>query len=187
MKKLLKIFASLLFSCVGVWIALNHTQAGPLTLQLAAQKNDTMIAKTVLFVGADPSEEVQDGMTALHVAGFLGADKVIPLYIRNGAPINKQDKEGRTALHLAAYAGNTSSVAALMDGGADEKVRETTNGMTPLHLAAVQGHAEAVQMLLDKGAFPSPLSKTGLTPLFIARQENKTAVVDVLRQNGARK
>ena len=187
MKKLMKLFGSLIVMYIGLWIALSHTQAGPLTLQLAAQKNDTLIANTVLFIGADPAEEVQDGMTALHVAGFLGADRVIPLFIKKGAPVDKTDKDGRTALHLAAYAGQTLAVAALMDGGANARVKEITNGMTPLHLAAVQGHAETAQMLLDKGASVSPSDKNGNTPLAIARHESKVEVVDVLRKHGARR
>jgi ankyrin repeat protein len=144
------------------------------------------LTRVFIALGANPKETGQDGMSALHFAGYLGADQVILLLIEKGAPLNLQDKEGRTALHLSAYAGNVSSVAALMDHQADPEIIESAGEMTALRLAVAQKHSETVQVLLEKGANASPEEKNGYTPLFIAEHENLGDIVALLEKHDAR-
>jgi len=187
MKKLYKYIGFLIFLYIAAWFTLSKTEAGVLTLQIGAKQNSTFLTNVFMALGADPKATgSKDGMSALHVAGFLGADQVIPLLIKKGAPINLQDKEGRTALHLAAYAGQVSSVAALMEHKADPEVQENAGQMTALHLAVSQKHSEVVQVLLEKGANASPEEKNGYTPLFIAENENLDDIMDILEKHNAR-
>ena len=185
MKKFSKFFGLLIGLYIVVWFTLSGTEAGVLTLQVAAQQNSPFLTRVFTALGANPEEVGQDGMSALHFAGYLGADQVIPLLVEKGAQINLHDKEGRTALHLAAYAGQTSAVAALMDQKADPEVKESTGGMTALHLAVAQKHSETVQVLLEKGAQPSPEEKNGYTPLFIAQNEDLGDIVELLAKHNA--
>jgi ankyrin repeat protein len=186
MKKLPKIFGILIGLYIVIWITLANTQAGVLTLQIAAQQNSKFLTGVFTALGADPDEVGEDGMSALHFAGYLGADQVIPLLVAKGTPINLRDKEGRTALHIAAYAGQASAVAALMDQRADPEIQENAGKMTALHLAVAQKHSETVQVLLEKGAQPSPEEKSGYTPLFIAENENLDDIVELLKKHDAR-
>jgi ankyrin repeat protein len=185
MKKFYKYLAILLVLYIGIWFTLSGSEAGVLTLQVAAKQNSPFLTRMFTVLGADPKETDKNGMSALHVAGFLGADQVISLLIEKGTPINVRDKEGRTALHLAAYAGHAASVAALMDHQADPEVEESAGEMTALHLAVAQKHSETVRVLLEKGAHPSPEEKNGYTPLFIAEHEELGDIVEILENHDA--
>jgi ankyrin repeat protein len=186
MKKFLKFFALLSGLYIVVWFTLSGSEAGVLTLQIGVKQNSPFLTRVFIALGANPKDIGQDGMSALHFAGYLGADQVIPLLVGKGTPINLRDKEGRTALHLASYAGKVSSVAALMDHQADPEIQESTGGMTALHLAVAQKHTETVRVLLEKGANPSPEEKNGYTPLFIAENENLDDIVELLEKHDAR-
>jgi ankyrin repeat protein len=186
MKKFTKFLAILVVLYIGIWFTLSGTEAGVLTLQIAAKQNSPFLTRVFIALGSNPKEKGQDGMSALHFAGYLGADQVIPLLVEKGAPINLRDKEGRTALHLAAYAGQASAVGALLDQKADPEIKENTGGMTALHLAVAQKHSKTVQVLLGKGAHPSPTEKNGYTPLFIADNEGLDDIVELLEQHDAR-
>jgi ankyrin repeat protein len=186
MKKFLKPLAILVGLYIVVSFTLSGTEAGVLTLQIGVKQNSTFLTRVFIALGANPKATGQDGMSALHFAGYLGADQVIPLLIEKGAPLNLQDKEGRTALHLAAYAGQIPSVSALMEHQADPEIKENVGGMTALHLAVSQKHSETVRVLLEKGANASPEEKNGYTPLFIAEHENLDDIVAILEKHDAR-
>jgi len=165
---------------------LSGTEAGVLTLQIAVKQNSPFLGRVFLFMGANPKARGQEGMSALHFAGFLGADELIPVLIEKGANVNEQDNEGRTALHLAAYEGKDSTVALLMEYKADPEVREFQGGLTALHLAVSRKKAAVVRVLLEKGADPSPKEKNGYTPRFIAEQEDQDDIVAILKEYRAR-
>ena len=186
MKKFSKILGILVGLYIVIWFTLSGTEAGVLTLQIAVKQNSSLLTRVFVMLGAKPEAAGQGGMSALHFAGFLGADQVIPLLVEKGAPINLRDNDGRTALHLAAYAGQTSAVAALMGQKADPEVQENTGKMTALHFAVAQKKSETVQALLEKGAQPSPEEKNGYTPLFIAENENLDDIVALLEKYDAR-
>lgn len=186
MKKFLKRFAILIVLYMATWFTLSGTEAGVLTLQIGAKQNSFFLTRVFIGLGANPKETGQDGMSALHFAGYLGADRVIPLLIKKGAPVDLQDKEGRTALHLAAHTGQAYAVAALLDHKANTEIAETKGGMTALHLAVAQKHASVVQALLEKGADPSPKEKNGYTPLFIAQNEGLKEIAGILKKYKAR-
>lgn len=186
MKKIVKPLALLVGLYIVVSLTLSGTQAGLLTLQIGVKQNSLFLTRLFVALGANPRKTGQDGMSALHFAGYLGADQAITLLIEKGAPLNLQDKEGRTALHLAAYAGQTPAVSALMEHQADAEIKENEGGMTALHLAVSQKHSETVRVLLEKGAHASPEEKNGYTPLFIAEQENLDDIIALLEKYNAR-
>lgn len=182
MKAFPKLFALFTVLYLAIWFTLSGTEAGFRALQIGVQQNSVLLTRVFMALGANPKDIGQDGMSVLHVAGFLGADRVIPLLIKKGAPVNLQDKDGRTALHLAAYAGNASAASALMDHQANPEIKESKGEMMALHLAVIQKHAATVQVLLEKGAQPSPEEKNSYTPLFIAEKEGLADIVAILEK-----
>jgi len=184
-KKILKTLALVGLGYVAINIALANTQAGGLLLQVAAQKNSGTLTKLFVFLGANVDDKNAEGLTALHVAGFLGAEQAIDVLVLKGATVNATDKDNRTPLHLAAYEGRTDAVKSLLRHGANIEARENANGMTAIHLAAVKGSTDVVQALIDNNADVNALANNDVTPLLIANQEKKIAVADLLENNGA--
>lgn len=172
-------------SYAAIYIALSNSQAGGLLLQLAAQKNNGALTSFFVLLGADVNDKNAEGLTALHVAAFLGADRAIDVLISEGAEVNELDKDNRTPLHLAAYEGRAKAVEILLRRGANIEAREKTNGMTALHLATVKGAADTVKVLIDNKADVNALTSKDVTPLLIANHENHAAVADLLTNNGA--
>ena len=60
---------------------------------------------------------------------------------------------------------------------------EFGEGYRPIHYAAYAGHHEVVALLLNNGARPGEKNEAGCTPLFLAAQQGKAAVVETLRRN----
>lgn len=73
---------------------------------------------------------------------------------------------GLSALHLAVRDGQASSVAALLEAGAD--IDQPTDGdrTTPLLMATINGHFDLAMMLLERGADPNLTSDANATPLY---------------------
>lgn len=180
MKKIVKPLVVMIIAYVGAWIMLSKTEAGPLTLQLAAQQNNAMMGKAFLALGADPARPINEGMNSLHVAAFVGGDQVVPQFLDGGTPVNAQDDQGRTALHLAAYAGKAEVVRILIERGAELETQESTGGMTALHLAVVEKHREVVRVLIEKGANAYAADNNGVTPRQIAEYEKQSDLVTLL-------
>jgi ankyrin repeat protein len=185
-KKFFKILVVLGISYAAIYIAFSNSQAGGLVLQLAAKKNSEALINLCVLLGADVNEKNTEGLTALHVAGYLGSEHSINALIAKGADINERDNENRTALHLAAYEGKFKAVESLLRHGAHKEIVEKTNGMTALHLAVVKGAEDVVRIFIENNANINAQSKDGVTPLLIARHEKKTAIANLLEENGAR-
>jgi len=185
MKGFTKFFVVFTVLYLVIWFTLSGTEAGILTLQIGVKQNSSFLTRVFIALGAKPKDTGQEGMTALHVAGYLGADQVIPLLIEKGAPINLPDAQGRTTLHLAAYQGNVSTVSLLMDHKANPEIKDTANEMTALHYAVTQKHSDTVKVLLEKGANPNPEEINTYTPLFIAEQEGLDDIVAILKEHNA--
>jgi ankyrin repeat protein len=73
---------------------------------------------------------------------------------------------GLAALHLAVREGHASTVAALLDAGADIDHRSAGDGTTPLLMATINGRFDLAMMLLERGADPSLTSDANATPLY---------------------
>ena len=77
MKKFLKPFGVLVGLYIVVSLTLSGAEAGILTLQIGIKQNSMFLTRVFIALGANPKETGQDGMSALHFAGYLGAEEVM--------------------------------------------------------------------------------------------------------------
>ena len=79
------------------------------------------------------------------------AEVVRTLLLAGANPNVAERATGSFPLHPAVKEGHVTTVAALIDGGADVNVVEV-DGQTPLYIAAEEGSGEIVRLLVAAGA-----------------------------------
>lgn len=89
-------------------------------------------------------------------------------------------------LQVAANKNRLEIVKLFVDAGAELNYKHPITKMTALSLAAYNGHAEVVKYLLSKGANPNINLRGNVSIMRILRDEGKTEMFDLLKQNGAK-
>jgi len=117
----------------------------------------------------------------MHTAKLGEAQRLIEL-LKEGADVNAVDPSGFTAL-VYASGGNSEAVSILLNAGARVN---TSAGGEALITAAASGKSVNLQLLLKAGADPNYRDKDGATALSVARESHLDAVIQQLRQAGAR-
>ena len=158
---------------------------GETPLHRAANRGDAAVVAALLGAGAPAGARNNLGFTPLHGAAIRGHAAVVAALLGAGAATGAKSKNGFTPLHMAAQEGDAAVVAALLGAGAAAGASNNI-GETPLHLAAVKGHAAVVAALLGAGAAVGAKNNNGDTPLKLAERYRRTAVAELLRQQGAR-
>lgn len=87
---------------------------------------------------------------------------MVEKFLSVNATTSHQNNVGDTALHWACYRGDETSVAALLQHGADFEIRGDI-GNRPLHLAATSGNTKVVFTLVVAGARVNSLNDYGKT------------------------
>lgn len=90
-----------------------------------------------------------------------------------------------TPLHHAVFYRQDAIVQELLMRNADVGATNR-GGLTPLHDCVNRGTIEAAVMLLDRGGSLMARNTEGQTPLAYALDKNRTDMVDLLRQRGAK-
>ena len=151
------------------------------------------VVKVLLAAGANPSETLGDGTSALVLATTNARYELGALLLDEGADVNA-DKQGWTALHQVAWtrrpnihktpaaipSGNMDSltfVKVLVEHGANPNARETKEprdgnlgklrriGATPYLLAAKSADTELMRCLVVNGADATLMTAEKVTPL----------------------
>ena len=155
-------------------------QSGCGSFHIAAWSSITT-TKLLLSHGADIAARDEQGHTPLHQARRNAAE----LLLDSGSDVNARNVHGETRLHLVAGGGKRESIEQLLAHGADVNVL-TRFGQAPLHVAAANGNLVAADLLLAHGADINGGSSGHIPPLGLAVKLNKTAMVEVFRQHGAK-
>ena len=120
----------------------------------------------------------------LLVAAYLGIDKDVSRFIREGAYVNTTTMNGNTPLILAAGEGHipTTEILLTRDANINEKNKE---GISPLLQAVLNNHPDMVSFLINHGANIQTRDKYGRTPLIAAAALNHTSIGDILLKSSA--
>src|SRR6185369_14420874 len=105
---------------------------------------------------------------------------VVNLFLDAGMDVNSVDGTGRPALIVAAGQANAAILTALIEKGADVKVRQKDHEWTPLMEAAAEGRVDTVRELLKRGADVNAHDVTGVTALMEAVKKNSHGLVAAL-------
>lgn len=141
------------------------------------------------------------GNTALLFAVRAGDLESARRLVAAGADVNDADAWGVSATTLAAHGGHTELVEFLLDHGADPNAADA--GFAALHEAVMRNDLRAARALLDAGANPNrrletwtptrrasrdlhyPPSFVGATPFWLAARFARTALMELLADQGA--
>jgi uncharacterized protein len=151
----------------------------------------------------DPKLYVTDMKGVLALAEELAADRDKDLGLRRaiqndqleeverllaeGADVNAaKGQYESTPLMLAAARGETGVLRCLLDKGAKVNARDS-DGWTALMGATVEGHLEAVILLLDNDSDVGAINSNGETALMMASAMNRSEIVKLFRERGAKK
>jgi len=152
----------------------------------AAEWGRVEIVNLLLDNGANVNTKIDGGQTALMRASGAGRLDVVKLLLEKGADVNAKVKLGGTALTLAAGRRHLNILELLVEKGANVNAKTGKSDSTALMHAAFQGDLEVVKLLLDKGADVSAKDNGGKTALMGASEMGHTAIVELLKANGAK-
>lgn len=165
-------------SAVSALPANNNYFISAASLADASLTGDLRSVYRLLVTGADPNGCDVDGYSPLHRAAAGGHHLIVGLLLERGADPNARDPVRLPATSIL-FAANSSVVLVLMS--CHSRVRRHGTclqaGCTPLHFSALVGSTECCHALLSDGADHTRRSREGVTPLDVARAENKLAVV----------
>jgi len=128
--------------------------------------------------------KADDGMTALHYAGWSGCAEAVQAVLTAGADVHTKADDGMTALHYAGRWGGAGSISSLVGAGADVHAK-ADDRRTALHWVAWNRHSRVVEVFLEAGADVHATDQDGWTPLHCATSQSKTSMVDALLRHGA--
>jgi uncharacterized protein len=119
--------------------------------------------------GVEP--ELLDLAARLFDMARTGDAAVLAAYLDAGVPATLTNTNGDTLVMLASYYGHESTVAALVERGADID-RHNNRGQTPLSGAVFKNETTIMELLLQAGADPLAGSPSALeTARFFGRDE----------------
>ena len=133
---------------------------GMTALHWAAMKNDSDLAQTLLYAGANVRATTRIGAyTPLLLAAKNGSAAVLAPLLKAGADVNGATANGTTPLMFAAASGSVDAVAVLIDAGANVNAKDSVRGLTPAMFAAASDRADVLTLLAKKGADLKATSK----------------------------
>lgn len=126
------------------------------------------------------------GRTPLHYAASKGKPALVKMLLSAGAAVGVRDETGSSPLHRGASAGKLEAVKVLVEEGRAQVDAVDGQGCSPLHVAAGCDHAHVALFLLSRGANPRLEAKDKTTPLDVASEALREALLREMPDGGAR-
>ncbi|XP_055855577.1 tyrosine-protein kinase Shark [Episyrphus balteatus] len=144
------------------------------------ETNQTVVSELLKCGYRNVDAKNQDGQTAVHLAALHSSEEILKLLLNANVNVNCMDSNGNTPLHYACRTKSASFVRTLIAAKANIQVRNITTGYVPLHDAAANGNLEAVKELIAAHAPHLPRTESGEFPIDLAKEMNRTEVVEFL-------
>ncbi|KDO18700.1 TKL protein kinase [Saprolegnia parasitica CBS 223.65] len=184
--------------------AINHEGDSPLVI--AVKKGHVDVVSRLLQAKASLRCTTSTGWTLLHEAAASGNLKVIQALVETPLNIVAKTTASETPLKIAidkqhaddvlqalrdaeaaanrrfldaVSSGDVELVDACLNKGVDINTTDE-KGRTALHVAVTKNHADVVEQLVRGGATLVVCDAAGTSPLFLAAQQDKAAMADVL-------
>lgn len=154
---------------------------GATALWCAAGAGHFEVVQLLVSHSANVNHTTVTNSTPLRAACFDGRLDIVRYLVEHKADISIANKYDNTCLMIAAYKGHADVVGFLLEHGADPNAKAHC-GATALHFAAEAGHLDIVQALVRRHASMA-LNGHGMTPLKVAAESCKAAVVELLLQH----
>ncbi|XP_023347102.1 ankyrin-1 isoform X3 [Eurytemora carolleeae] len=155
---------------------------GYTALHHAAIAGNVDVVSLLLEQGEAVDAKGQDGATPLRCAVQEGHTRVVAVLLSRGGSVQDKDEDELTLLHCAADAGHEPIARLLLSTAPHLANLQSRSGWTPLHSAAVMGHPHIVNLLLEYSGNIRLLNNQGKTCLDIAKDRNKTEVIQILER-----
>ncbi len=138
----------------------------------------------ITFLPGSVSADNPAKSKALYQAVMFQDTQQIKTLLSQGADANYKEN-GRPLLAWAAQSGNDEIVNALLAGGANPNVADTSAGHTPLMRAIDTQYETTVKILLKAKADPNAVGLNGKSCLDLAVESRKPGIVQALIEAGA--
>jgi ankyrin repeat protein len=158
--------------------------SGSTALISAAEDGYRRVVEILLNKGANTEmKQLGSEGTALNRAIDYNQVSVVQLLLDRGANVHHTDVFKRGMLHSAACNGQYEVLEVLLrfDETLDVNMQDV-DGKTTLHDAARVGSELTTRLLLEYGGDPTIKDNFGRTPIYIARESNHAAVLEILRE-----
>ncbi|XP_062516081.1 espin-like protein [Corticium candelabrum] len=167
---------------LGVDVNTRNEDGDTLLIKACRKKNKEMV-KFLFTKSADVNAASGlFGWTPLIRAAMNGLYDIIDILLKSkDINVMKKDDEGITAIHHAAMNNHVTIVERLVSCYVPVDINDN-DGCTPLWYAARDGHVRCVDVLLKHGASPQHESKSGESPLDVARQCGYSDVVEMMEE-----
>ena len=158
---------------------------GDTALLLAMRRHRSETVLALIERGADVTYASR-GTTALRLGAYNGmTPEVLRALLDAGAVSHAREaRHPAEALQAAGRNGRTGIIRSLLDAGVP--VDAGLPGYSALMHASARGHVKAARYLIESGADLNAVSVSGSTPLALAKENQRTELIELLREAGAR-
>lgn len=166
-----------------------QNEKGRTPIHVAISTMQEEITETLAMHGAKYDIPDDEGKIPLiEAAKWDQNQKIIDIFLKQGANIEGTDKRGCTMLHMAVLFGAVKNIEFLLQNGANIEARDSI-GRTPIRIATGKGssgHGEEITNLLIKaGADVNTQDDFGWTPLHGVIFSQHTNMAKLLLESGA--
>ena len=161
-------------------------KGGLTALHRASQDAHIDVVKLLLDRGANVHALANDGRTVLHSVANNNHADIAALLISRGAIISAADLNGWTPLHCAACKYKNKQNKTKKTKNKNKNKKDLLSFYCAFVLSIDHGHILVATVLLKNGANVNSRTNAGNTTLWIAKENGRARMVELLKANGAK-